>query len=87
MTTSSSRSLKTVIRTTYGKTLMCLTIPMLQLFGFLKKKQLENKKYGAFVEWYRQRKTQFLVKILTVSYFMVKNTVKSLLFGEGAELS
>jgi len=55
---------------------------------FSKKKQLEDEdKYGVLVEWYRQRRKQLLAKILTLSYFMVKNRGKSLLFGDCTELS
>jgi len=51
------------------------------MFGFLKKKHLEDDKYGALVEWYRQWKTQFLANILTLNYFMVKIQEKAYYLG------
>jgi hypothetical protein len=50
MTTSSSRRLINVSRTTYGNALMCLTVPGLQFLGFLKKQLADEDKYGALVE-------------------------------------
>jgi hypothetical protein len=66
---------------------MCLTVSGLQFLGFLKKNLEDEDKYEGLVEWYRQRKTQFLAKFLTLSYVMVKNTGTSLLYGDCSELS